>query len=105
MTRKNYAKNKLHHAVQILAGAGDLETRITAAAGILIHIQESDISGSLAADLISLKAMLFDVADSSRGVFKARQLSGDTSKFAAVKFVDLYAALVQAASLSIGVRH
>jgi hypothetical protein len=95
MTRKNYAKKKLHHAVQVLAGAGDLQTRIAAAAGILIHIAESDISNSLAADLASLKATLFDMSDSSRGVVKARQLSGDTSKLAAVKFIDLYTALVQ----------
>ena len=41
MRQKNYAKNRLYQAVQILAGAGDLETRIAAAAGILIHIQEA----------------------------------------------------------------
>ncbi len=95
MTRKNYAIKKLHHAVQILAGAGDLEARIAAAAGILIHIEEGDISSSLAADLVSLKAMMFDMSDSSRGVLKARQLCSDSSKQAAVKVVDLYAALVQ----------
>jgi hypothetical protein len=95
MMRKNYAKQKMHGAIQVLAGAGDLEDRIAAAAGVLIHIDETDIPSQLATELADLKLMLFDMSDSPRGIFFARNPSNETAKLAAVKFINLYTTLVR----------
>jgi hypothetical protein len=95
MMRTNYAKQKMHGAIQVLAGTGDLEDRIAAAAGVLIHIDETDIPSQLAAEFADLKLMLFDMSDSSRGIFWARNPSKETAKLAAVKLVDLYVTLIR----------
>ena len=69
--RKIFCQKQLLQAVQTLAGCGDFETRIAGASAILIHIENADVPSSLIPKLVGLKALLFDMSQSSRGVFAA----------------------------------
>jgi hypothetical protein len=93
--RKHFAEKKLNYAVQLLAGSGDLDARISAAASILIHIEDADVPSSLTADLARLKGLLFEMSSSSNVVFTARGLTNEASRNAAARVVDLYTALVR----------
>jgi hypothetical protein len=84
MHRKNFAKKKLHDAIQSLVGPGDFNTRISVAASILIHIEDADVPSALTADLDSLKALL-----------ATRTLTEETSRIATAAILDLYTALVR----------
>jgi hypothetical protein len=87
--RKGYAKKKLYDGVRALVGAGDLESRLTKAAGFLIHIEDGDIPDQHRPEFTILKSSLFEAPSLHQSPFELRQISHDASQMIAIRLLDI----------------
>lgn len=87
-----FYRKKLLDAVRDLVGGGDINLRLTHAAGHLIQIDDEDVPADMLAEFERVRNPLIQTPTVSRGEMLSRDLEPSKAQAAAQSVVDLLAA-------------